>query len=217
VAILSLRAATKYSDRFPRVHYVVPPVVDFDQVPLRRKASNTSSPELSGAHFNPSIRSVAGLYKFLEQIVSDYMTRDIVTVSPTMSIRELGQQFKETDFNSFPVVDNGQVVGIVSKFDYLACFEFTPASIVPHYDDLMRRTVAGIMTRDFIYVGRETKLTRVLQLMIEHRLRSLPILDADSRLIGVIAREDIIGALESCAQTETRGAQPWQSGTCYCR
>jgi CBS domain-containing protein len=150
--------------------------------------------------------SAVGLYKFLEQIVSDYMTSDVVTVPPTMPVRELGQRFKETDFNSFPVVDGGQVVGVVSKFDYLACFEFTPARMVPRYDDLMRRSVAGVMTSEFIYVGRDTKLTRVLQLMIEHRLRSLPILDADSRLAGIIAREDVIRALEFCAQCEAQGA-----------
>jgi CBS domain-containing protein len=148
---------------------------------------------------------VAGVYRFLEQVVSDYMTRDVLSVAPTMSVRELGQRFKETDFNSFPVIDNGQVVGIVSKFDYLACFEFTPARMVPRYDDLMRRRVAGMMTREFIYVGRETKLTRVLQLMIEHRLRSLPIIDMDSRLSGIIAREDVIRALEFCAESEAKG------------
>ena len=141
------------------------------------------------------------MYKFLEQIVSDYMTPDVVTVPPSMSIRELGQRLKETDFNGFPVVDNGQVVGVVSKFDYLACFEFTPARMVPRYDDLMRRTVAGVMTREFVYVGRDTKLTRVLQLMIEHRIKSLPIIDSDSHLIGIIAREDVIRALEFCAHT----------------
>jgi CBS domain-containing protein len=142
------------------------------------------------------------LYKFLEQVVLDYMTRNVVTVPPTMSIRELGQRFKETDFNSFPVVDNGQVVGVVSKFDYLACFEFTPARMMPRYNDLMRRTVASVMTREFIYAGGDTKLTRVLQLMIEHRLRSLPIMDPDSRLVGMIAREDVIRALEFCAEIE---------------
>jgi CBS domain-containing protein len=146
------------------------------------------------------------VYKFLEQVVSDYMTSDVVTVPPTMSIRELGKRFKDTDFNSFPVMADGQVVGVVSKFDYLACFEFTPARMVPRYDDLMRRTVAGVMTREFIYVNRETKLTRVLQLMIEHRLRSLPIMDAHSHLVGIIAREDVIRALEFCAQSEAQGA-----------
>jgi CBS domain len=43
-------------------------------------------------------------------------------------------------------------------------------------------------------------------MMIEHRLRSLPVVDADSRLVGIIAHEDVILALEFCAQTEARGA-----------
>jgi len=146
------------------------------------------------------------LYKFIEQIVADYMTRDVVTVPPELTMRELGQRFKETDFNGFPVAHGGQTIGFVTKFDYLACFEFTPARMLPPYDDLMRRTVAEIMAREFIYVGAETRLTRVLQLMITHRFRSLPIIEGDSRLAGIISREDVIRALESCAQREAAGA-----------
>ena len=41
-------------------------------------------------------------------------------------VRALGQRFKETDFNGFPVMQGAQMVGFVTKFDYLACFEFTP-------------------------------------------------------------------------------------------
>ena len=136
-------------------------------------------------------RTVESLYKFIEQIVADYMTRDVVTVPPELTVRELGQRFKEADFNGFPVMNGAQMIGFVTKFDYLACFEFTP-----------RRTVAEITAREFIYVGAETKLTRVLQLMITHRFRSLPIIEGDSRLTGIIAREDVIRALEFCAQSE---------------
>jgi CBS-domain-containing membrane protein len=145
------------------------------------------------------------LYKFLEQIVADYMTRKVVTVPPEMTVRELGQLFRQTDFNGFPVMQDAQMTGFVTKFDYLACFEFTPARMLPRYDDLMRKSVADIMARDFIYVGSETRLTRVLQLMITHRVRSLPILQADSRLAGIISREDVIRALESCAKAEAEG------------
>lgn len=145
------------------------------------------------------------MYSFIEQIVADYMTRNVVTVPPGMTVRELGQLFKETDFNGFPVMEDGQVIGFVTKFDYLACFEFTPARMLPRYDDLMRRSVAEVMARDFIYVGRDTRLTRVLQLMVTHRIRSVPIIEADSRLAAIISREDVIRALEACAQAEAEG------------
>jgi CBS domain-containing protein len=81
----------------------------------------------------------------------------------------------------------------------LRCFAFTPSQIVPRYADLMKRTVADVMTSDFIYVRPETRLTRVLQLMVEHRLRSIPVIDGDQKLAGIIAREDILKALAETA------------------
>ena len=143
------------------------------------------------------------MYKFLEQVTADAMTRNAKTVSRRLTLRELGDLFEKEDFNSFPVEENSQVVGLVSKFDYLANFVFTPAHMVPRYDDLMKRTVADIMTPEFIYIRKETKLTRVLQLMIDHRLRSLPVIEGDQRLAGMISREDVMRALQRCARSET--------------
>ena len=71
--------------------------------------------------------------------------------------------------------------------------------MVPRYDDLMNQTVANIMTPDFIYVRGETKLTRVLQLMVDHRIRSMPVIEGDQRLVGMISREDVMRALQRCS------------------
>jgi CBS domain-containing protein len=138
------------------------------------------------------------LYTFIEQIVADHMTRDVKTVTRSVSLRELGDLFEKDDFNAYPVEEGSQVVGLVSKFDYLACFIFTPAHMIPRYDELMKRTVADIMTSEFIYVGEDTRLTRVLQLMVDHRLRSMPVIDSDQRLAGMISREDVMRALQRC-------------------
>jgi CBS domain-containing protein len=144
------------------------------------------------------------LYKFLEQVTADAMTRNAKTVSRHVTLRELGELFEKEDFNAFPVEENSpQVVGLVSKFDYLANFIFTPAHMVPRYDDLMKRTVADIMTPEFIYVRKETKLTRVLQLMVDHRLRSMPVIEGDQQLAGMISREDVMCALQRCGRGET--------------
>lgn len=141
------------------------------------------------------------MYKFLEQVTADAMTRNAKTVSRQVTLRELGDLFEKEDFNAFPVEENSQVVGVVSKFDYLANFIFTPTHMIPRYEDLMKRTVADVMTSEFIYVRTETKLTRVLQLMVDHRLRSMPVIEADQRLAGMISREDVMRVLQRCAQT----------------
>ena len=140
------------------------------------------------------------MYRFLEDTAGNYMTRDVTTVTRDTTIRELGDMFDRDDFNTYPVVENDEVIGIVTKFDVLKCFAFTPNQMLPRYSDLMNRTVADVMTSEFIYVRPDTKLTRVLQLMVEHRIRSLPVTGADSRLVGIIAREDIVKALAAAAK-----------------
>ena len=142
------------------------------------------------------------MYRFLRQTVGDYMTRTVKTVRRQVSVRELNQMFERDDFNTYPVEEDAQVVGLVTKFDLLRCFAFTPSQMVPRYRDLMNRTVADIMTSTFIYVGADTKLTRVLQLMVEHRMRSIPAIDSDNRLVGIIAREDVLRALAACAEND---------------
>lgn len=140
---------------------------------------------------------------FIEQVVADHMTRDVKTVTRGQTLRELGDLFEGEDFNTYPVEENGQVVGVVSKFDHLACFVFTPAHMMPRYDDLMKRTVTDILTSEFIYVGTDTRLTRVLQLMVDHRIRSMPVIDGDQRLAGIISREDVMRALRLCTGGKT--------------
>jgi CBS domain-containing protein len=123
------------------------------------------------------------------------MTRTVTAVGRDTTMRELQRMFEEVDFNAFPVRENDDIVGLVTKFDFLKCFAFTPGRMVPSYDDLLSRRVAEVMTPEFIYVDAGTKLTRVLQLMVDHRIRSVPVLDAAQRLVGIIAREDIMRAL----------------------
>ena len=139
------------------------------------------------------------MYGFLEETAAHAMTRTVSTVTRSLTGRELGDMIKRDDFNTYPVVEDGQVVGIVTKFDVLKCFAFTPNQMVPRYVDLMSRTVGDIMVSDFVYVRPDTRLTRILQLMVEHRIRSIPVIDAHGRLSGIIAREDVLKALAAAA------------------
>ncbi|PWE80021.1 transcriptional regulator [Bradyrhizobium sp. SUTN9-2] len=140
------------------------------------------------------------MYQFLEQTVDGYMTRNVKTVQRDLDLFQLSEMFETDDFNSYPVEDDGQVVGIVTKFDILKCFAFTPSQMLPRYDDLMSRKIGDVMTPEFIYVSPDTRLTRVLQIMVEHRIRSIIVLDGTQKLAGIIAREDVIAALKATAR-----------------
>jgi CBS domain-containing protein len=108
--------------------------------------------------------------------------------------------FERHDFNSFPVLDQGKMVGIVTKFDFLKAFAFTIGQMVPHYDDLMRRTVADVMSEAVVHVEPTTSLTRVLQVMVSRMTRSLPVMSPEGQLVGMISREDVMRALRESTQ-----------------
>ena len=88
------------------------------------------------------------------------------------------------------------LVGIVSKLDALKVFAFTEDQILPHYADGMGTQVNKIMSSDVVAVDPETKLQRVLQMLTKHKVKSLPVVDRWHNLVGIIAREDVMGAME---------------------
>jgi CBS domain-containing protein len=72
------------------------------------------------------------MYRFLQCTAAQYMTRDVTTVTRDVTLREMEALFKKHDFNSFPVVEEGKMLGIVTKFDFLRAFAFTTGQMVPH-------------------------------------------------------------------------------------
>ncbi len=136
------------------------------------------------------------MYDFLSYRVSDYMTTAPKTVGHDTPLRELQRLFDAHDFNGVPVVDDeGRLLGLATKLDLLKAFTFTPEAMVPRYDAIMERPVHEVMTREPITVPPDLPLTRVLQRMVDMRTKGFPVVDDEGRVVGVIAREDLLGAL----------------------
>ena len=139
--------------------------------------------------------------RFLELRVRDYMTTPVVGVAPGTALAALEEEFRRRDFNGLPVLDGEILLGMVTKFDVLKAFVFTPRAILPHYDEIAQLTAEQIMTRDVITFRPEASLTRVLQTLVDFRVKSLPVVDG-KRVVGIVAREDIVRALRD-ASTST--------------
>jgi CBS domain-containing protein len=140
--------------------------------------------------------------RFLESTADQYMTRAVTTVTRQSTMRELEALFEKYDFNSIPVLEEGKVIGIVTKFDFLRAFAFTTGQMVPNYNELMRRPVGEMMTRAVEHVEPATRLTRVLRLMVSLKSRSFPVVGPDRQLAGMISREDVIRALKEATQDD---------------
>ena len=131
---------------------------------------------------------------FFERKVADHMTTKVVSLPPDATLRDAGELFDRHDFNSIPLVQDGKLVGVVSKFDFMRAFAFTEEHPIPDYQALMNEPVRAFMREEMLTVPPDMPLTRVLQRMVETRTRSFPVVSG-GKLAGIISREDIIRAL----------------------
>ena len=143
-----------------------------------------------------SSRTTNPLQRFLIMQAKEVMSQPAVSVSPRRTLRELESLFEIHGFNGVPVVEDHHLVGMATQFDFLKQLVFTPGSVFPHYDELMKRSVEEIMTRTVYTVHPSTPLTRVLQMMVDTRDKSLPVVDDKNRLVGIISRGDIVRAFK---------------------
>jgi len=151
------------------------------------------------------------MYEFLKESVENNMTGNVRSVAPETTVGDLYRLFAADDFDAYPVVRGDTLVGIVSKLDALNVFALSQDHILPRYKEGMATTVDEIMTSDVITVDAETNLQRVLELMIKHRVKSLPVVDRWRNLVGIIAREDVMRAMERTALRQYPPIIPFQA------
>jgi len=114
------------------------------------------------------------------------MTTDLVTVRPDSSIEEAIESLLSQRISGLPVIDDdGRLVGVITEFALLA---------VTYDKRVKNHTVSQHMTREVITVDVNDPVSRIADLCIVHRVRRVPVMQ-DGRLIGVIARRDVLRAL----------------------
>lgn len=145
------------------------------------------------------------MYEFLDFRVAEVMSAP-TTVSPETRLAEVERILEQTGFNGLPVVEQDRLVGFVTSLDLLAAFRFQPDTILPPYEQIMKRPVSEVMVREPAIVQPRTPLTRVLEKMVATRNKSFPVVDPrGSRLVGVVAREDVMRALRRAEAGEGPG------------
>lgn len=148
------------------------------------------------------------MYEFLDYVAGDVMSRKPVTVTGATTLAEVERLFDEHGFNGMPVVEsNGFIAGWVTKLDVLRAFRFDGGGMFPAYTEIMQRPVSDIMGRDIETVSLRTPLTRVLEKLVATGNKSFPVAD-DGRVIGIVSREDVLGALQRAASGEKPPSGP---------
>jgi CBS domain-containing protein len=145
--------------------------------------------------------------------VRDAMTTDVLTFAPEDTVETAMRTLVDRGIDAAPVVDGDQVVGLLSTGDLIVAegqvhvptvFSLLGASIeLPgerkKFEEDLRRalggTVADVMTREPITVGPDATLEDAATLLHSHDVSRLPVVDDEGRLLGILARGDIIRAM----------------------
>ena len=127
------------------------------------------------------------------ELVKDWMSRDVVTVTPDMSLPEASALMTVHKIRRLPVLVNGRLAGIVTYGDIRGA---RPSSVhdldVAELSYLLSQlTIAQIMTANPMTVAPEATIGDAAQIMLAHAIGALPVIDADRELVGIITESDI--------------------------
>ncbi len=125
-------------------------------------------------------------YVLLQDVtVADAMSNSLVTVEPETPLPRLLELMYETKHLGFPVVERGNLVGIVTLSDI--------HKVSPIDREAMQ--VRDVMTRDPITLPPSAPLIDALRIMTTHGIGRIPVVD-DGDLVGIVTRTDVLRVME---------------------
>lgn len=156
--------------------------------------------------------------------VQDVMRRDVVSVPSDATARTAVELLVGREFRALPVVDaGGRVVGVVSSGDLVAraglgarlelLSAMSELDQRRFLDQVSARRIRDVMTPEPATVRATDSVATATHLMAERRIKRLPVVDGEGRLVGVLARSDVLRAVgetfprDTAAAAEHPGAQ----------
>ena len=136
-------------------------------------------------HRNMTVEETAEHVETVKR-ADELIIRDVVTASPEQTVREVDRMMGREGVSGAPVVDDDDVVlGIISGTD-----------IRPYLEVGDRDEVREAMTDEVITAGEDVTAREALELMYEHKIERVPIVDEEERLTGLVTMQGILARRE---------------------
>jgi len=141
-------------------------------------------------------------------LASDVMTKEVITVGRKTSVKELAELFVKHRISSIPVLEDGELVGMVTETDLIekdrnlhiptvfslfdGVFYLESGKVLEQQLKKMTgQTVGDICTGKIAAVSPETEVSTIADIMSANRYNAVPVVKGGS-LVGIVARIDLI-------------------------
>ena len=116
--------------------------------------------------------------------VKQAMHQGVQWVDPSTSIKELAGLMREHDIGAIPIGENDRLVGMVTDRD-IVC-RCIAAGV-----DVAKATARDVMSKGIVFCSDQEELDDAARIMEDKRIRRLPVINQDKRMIGMLSVGDI--------------------------
>lgn len=133
---------------------------------------------------------------------SDIMSRRVISLRTSMRVIDAMRQLVRSRISGAPVLDDeGKLVGMVSEFD---CLRVVASGLYGHdglEDSVPLRT---LMTAEVLTITPDTDVFTITQLLVGRRIRRVPVVDVEGKLVGIISRRDVLKCVHKLRRDRMR-------------
>ncbi len=142
-------------------------------------------------------------------LVKNWMSKNVVTIQEDDTMQHAMRLMKENQVRMLPVMSSGKLIGIVSDTDLkrASASDATTLDVHELLYLISKIKVNEIMTRNPITVPDDYTVEEAAQLMMEHNISGVPVMDCDGNIAGVITRHDVFTILINLSGLGKKGIQ----------
>ncbi len=143
-------------------------------------------------------------------LVANWMTKNVITLTSDRSMMKASKLMKDNAISSMPIVDeDGKIVGILADRDVKDASPSKATTLDMHelYYLLSEIEIKDIMTKKVVTIRADETVEKAAVLMLEGHFGSLPVVDEEQKVIGIITDTDVFKVLVDISGVYKGGTQ----------
>ena len=126
-------------------------------------------------------------------LIKNYMTDEVVSIEKSTSLLEAHRLMGTKRIRSLPVIEDGKIVGLVTRTDLMSS---DPSRMASRNNQelslkILTQDVEKLMTSPVFTITQDEEINAAAKLMLEHKIHVLPVMDDQNKMVGIITESDL--------------------------